>query len=53
MYLLIKINLVKKLKIYVVSHFEPSSLMCKMTIMPLKRVSGHDKYTYISLKHGG
>ena len=43
MYLLIGINLVIKLRVCVVSHFEPSGLRCEMTVMPLRQVYGCDK----------
>ena len=32
-----------KMKVCVVSHFEPLGLRCEMTVMPLDQVSGHDR----------
>ena len=41
-YLFIGINLVRQLKVCVIFHFKPLGLRCKMTVMPLRWVLGHD-----------
>ena len=39
----IGLNLITKRKVYIFSHFEPLSMRCELTVMPLDRVLGCDR----------